>query len=65
MNSIIESAKSGDKDSLEKAVKENSGLVWSIVKRFIHRGYDADDLYQIGSMGLVKAIRRFLNNPLP
>lgn len=59
MNSIIESAKSGDKDSLEKAVKENSGLVWSIVRRFIHRGYDADDLYQIGSMGLVKAIRRF------
>ncbi len=45
--------------SLEQAVKDNSGLVWSVVRRFAHRGYDAEDLYQIGSMGLIKAIRRF------
>lgn len=50
---------SEDKVSLEQMVKENSGLVWSIVKRFIPRGYDADDLYQIGCIGLIKAVRRF------
>lgn len=62
MNSIIELAKSGDKDSLETAVKNNSGLVWSVVKRFMGRGCDADDLYQIGCVGLIKAIRRFDNS---
>ena len=40
-------------------VKDNSGLVWSIVKRFVNRGYEADDLYQIGCIGLIKAVRRF------
>lgn len=48
-----------DKLSLEQMVKDNSGLVWSIVKRFMPRGYEADDLYQIGSIGLIKAVRRF------
>jgi len=56
---LIEHAKQGDKQSLEDAVKANSGLVWSVVKRFCGRGHDPEDLYQIGVIGLIKAIRRF------
>ena len=56
---LIESAKSGCKDSLCKIVAENSGLVWSVVKRFAGRGYEGDDLYQLGCIGLIKAARRF------
>lgn len=59
MYDLIDSAKNGDKESLEQAVKSNTGLVWSVVKRFLGRGYDSDDLYQIGMIGLIKAIRRF------
>lgn len=55
----IKKAQEGDKDALAKLVEENQGLIWSIVKRFIGRGYDTEDLYQIGSMGLIKAIRNF------
>lgn len=55
----IKKAMQGDKEALEKLVKNNSGLVWSIVKRFLQRGHEADDLYQIGCMGLIKAIKRF------
>ena len=35
------------------------GLIWNIVKRFLNRGYDAEELYQIGCMGFIKAIKRF------
>jgi len=59
---LIDLAKKGDKGSLEKLVKANEGLVWSVVKRFLNRGYDGDDLYQIGMIGLIKAIRRFDNS---
>ena len=59
MYNLIETAKQGDKDSLQKIVAENSGLVWSVVRRFTSRGYDADDLYQLGCIGLIKAVRRF------
>ncbi|MDR0978738.1 MAG: sigma-70 family RNA polymerase sigma factor [Lachnospiraceae bacterium] len=55
----IKKAQKGDKQALEAIVLENSGLVWSIIKRFIGRGYEADDLYQIGCMGFIKAIQRF------
>lgn len=44
---------------MEELIKTNSGLVWNIVKRFTGRGYEADDLYQIGTIGLIKAIKRF------
>lgn len=57
-DSIIK-AQEGDKEELEKLIKENTGLIWSIVKRFQGRGYEKDDLYQICSMGLIKAIKRF------
>ena len=57
-DSIIK-AQQGDKEELEKLIKENTGLIWSIVKRFQGRGYEKEDLYQICSMGFIKAIKRF------
>ena len=56
---IIESAQNGNKDAMTKLIEDNNGLVWSIVRRFNGRGYDIEDLYQIGSIGLIKAIQRF------
>lgn len=52
-------AQNGDKDILQKIVQENSGLIWGIVKRFSGRGYEIEDLYQIGAIGFIKAIKRF------
>ena len=48
-----------DKEELGKIVENNSGLVWSIVRRFKGRGYENEDLYQIGTIGLIKAIKNF------
>jgi RNA polymerase sporulation-specific sigma factor len=56
---LIEKAQNGDKNATEKIIKENVGLVWSIVKKFSNRGYEADDLFQIGSIGLLKCIYKF------
>lgn len=55
---IIE-AQNGNEQSMERILKDNNGLTWSIVKRFTGRGYDIEDLYQIGCMGFIKAIKRF------
>ena len=55
----IQNAQNGDKDEMAKLVENNTGLIWSIVKRFNGRGYDEEDLYQIGCIGFIKAIRRF------
>ena len=52
-------AQNGDKDEMAKIVEKNQGLIWNIVKRFLGRGYDKEDIYQIGCMGFIKAIRRF------
>jgi len=49
----------GDKYELENLIKENNGLIWSIVKRFKDRGYELEDLYQIGCLGFIKSIKRF------
>lgn len=56
---LIERAKKGDKDAQTTLVEKNIGLVWSIVKKFNNRGYDIDDIFQIGSIGLIKAINKF------
>ena len=56
---IIEQAQNGSKEDMTKLIEDNSRLVWSIVRRFNGRGYDIEDLYQIGSIGLIKAIQRF------
>lgn len=51
--------KIGDNTAMNELISENVGLVWNVVKRFANRGYELDDLFQIGSIGLVKAIKRF------
>ena len=56
---LIQKAKNGDKPAQSLMVERNVGLVWSIVKRFQNRGYENDDLFQIGCIGLVKAINKF------
>lgn len=55
----IESAKMGSNEAMEKLVKDNSGLIWSIVNRFYGRGYSKEELYQVGAIGMIKAIKRF------
>ena len=57
--SDLRAAKSGDRDAAGRLVEENSGLIWSIAKRFFGRGVDADDLYQLGCVGFLKAIDGF------
>lgn len=49
----------GSKAAKEKIVSDNTGLVWSIARRFMNRGYDLEELYQIGCIGLLKACDRF------
>lgn len=56
---LIKLAGQGDKKARDLLVTENIGLVWSIVRRFSNRGHELDDLFQIGSIGLIKAIDKF------
>lgn len=56
---LLEKARSGDHDAKEQMILENSGLIWSIVRRFLGRGVDPDDLYQLGCLGFLKAIEGF------
>jgi len=56
---LIKLAKTGNADAREQVIVDNMALVWSVVKRFSNRGYEAEDLFQIGSIGLMKAIDRF------
>lgn len=56
---LIEKAHQGDKEARDTIVKENLGLVWSMVRRFSNRGQEAEDLFQIGCIGLIKAIDKF------
>ena len=55
---LIREAQSGDEDAKSKIIEENSGLIWSVVKRFQGRG-EMEDLYQIGAIGLLKCIEKF------
>jgi RNA polymerase sporulation-specific sigma factor len=56
---LFQLAQKGDKAAKEKIVSENTGLVWSIARRYMGRGYDLDEIYQIGCIGMLKAIERF------
>jgi len=56
---LIKLSKGGDKEARDRVVTENVGLVWSIVRRFANRGHEMEDLFQIGSIGLIKAIDKF------
>ncbi|EST56119.1 RNA polymerase sigma70 [Brevibacillus panacihumi W25] len=56
---LIAKSQEGDSDARELLVNSNIRLVWSVVQRFINRGYEADDLFQIGCIGLLKAVDKF------
>lgn len=56
---LIRKAHQGDKEARDRMVLDNVGLVWSIVRRFQGRGYEMEDLFQIGSIGLLKAVDKF------
>ena len=59
MNELLCRAKDGDREAKERLILENSGLVWSIARRYFGRGVDPDDLYQLGCLGFLKAIEGF------
>ena len=52
-------AQNNDEEAMTEIIEKNSGLLWSIVKRFLGRGYDAEELYQIACIGFIKSIKRF------
>ena len=56
---LIRQSHDGDEKAREQLVEENIGLIWCIVKRFYGRGAEPEDLFQIGSIGLLKAIDKF------
>ncbi len=58
-NTLLEEAASGNSEKMEILINKNTGLIWGIVKKFIGKGYETDDLYQIACMGFIKAIKRF------
>ena len=55
----IKKAQNGDEEAMTRLIENNKGLIWNIVKRFSGRGYEIEDIYQIGCMGFIKAIKRF------
>lgn len=56
---LLEAAAQGDEQACEQMLRENSGLIWSIVRRYYGRGVEADDLYQLGCLGFLKAVQGF------
>jgi len=56
---LLEAAQQGDQEACERILLENSGLIWSIVRRYYGRGVEPDDLYQLGCLGFLKAVRGF------
>ena len=56
---LIRLSQDGDKDAKEQLIKMHSGLIWNVVRRFMGRGYETEDLYQIGAIGLIRAIDKF------
>ena len=56
---LITLSQQGDSSAKARIVQENTGLVWSVVKKFANRGYELEDLFQIGTIGLMKCIDKF------
>lgn len=57
--SLLEAAQRGDNDACERLILDNSGLIWSVARRYYGRGVDPEDLYQLGCLGFLKAVRGF------
>ncbi len=55
----LRSAQAGDREAAERMVTENSGLIWSVARRYFGRGVDSEDLYQLGCVGFLKAIEGY------
>ncbi len=56
---LLEAAAQGDERACEQMLRDNSGLIWSIVRRYYGRGVEPDDLYQLGCLGFIKAVKGF------
>ena len=56
---LIRLSQAGDKNAREVLIENNAGLIWSVAKRFLGRGVEADDLYQLGCLGFIKAVDGF------
>ena len=56
---LLEAARNGDNRACEQVLEENNGLIWSVVRRYYGRGVEPDDLYQLGCLGFLKAVRGF------
>lgn len=56
---LIRRAQQGDRSASERLVEENAGLIWSVTRRFLGRGAESDDLYQLGCLGFIKAVEGF------
>ena len=56
---LMELARNGDNEACTKLLEDNGGLIWSIVRRYSRRGVEMDDLYQLGCLGFLKAVRGF------
>ena len=59
MNALLEQARQGDRTARERLLSENTGLIWSVVRRFYGRGVEPDDLYQLGCLGFLKAVQGY------
>ncbi len=58
-SALLQAARSGDSGACEQVLLENNGLIWSVVRRYYGRGVEPDDLYQLGCLGFLKAVRGF------
>ena len=56
---LLERARQGDESACERVLTENAGLIWSVVRRYYGRGVEPDDLYQLGCLGFLKAVKGF------
>ena len=63
--SLLEAARRGDNDACERLLIDNSALIWSVARRYYGRGVDPEDLYQLGCLGFLKAVRGFDRTTAP
>ncbi len=56
---LLTQAQQGDEAATEEVLRQNSGLIWAVVRRYYGRGVESDDLYQLGCLGFLKAVRGF------